>query len=680
MTALHQVFFEESFEGLNTMESALLGLQLDDLDSETINEIFRAAHSIKGGSGTFGFNRVAEFTHDLETLLDEIRAGKRAMTQQHVELFLQSVDILRDMLVDSRDEEPYDEPLILEMTSALRAALGKAEVSPAVATATATAVVQVCAPVGSRYDIEFAPELHLFATGNDPVRMFRELAILGDVSVVAQLDRLPSFEDIEPENAYLAWTLALQSAASEGEVREVFSWVEDDCRLTITATADEATPESADTGGEPADGNALALVAIAGGDRRAGDDRRQSADRRKENDYSSIRVGIDKVDAIINLVGELVITQSMLSEIGKSFDVGALDRLKDGLTQLERNTRELQESVLNIRMLPISFSFNRFPRLVRDLCQKLGKKIDLRMTGTETELDKTVLEKIGDPLVHLVRNCLDHGIEMPEVRLAAGKPETGVIALNAYHKGGSIVIEITDDGAGLDTDRILSKARRQGLVREDEMLAHEQIQELIFHPGLSTADSVSDLSGRGVGMDVVRRNIKDLGGDVEVQSKRGTGTIFRVRLPLTLAILDGQLVRVGAQIYIIPLVSIVESLQVSRSHVNVIAGRGEVYKLRDEYLPIVRLYEAFNVQADSQLLVDGLLVVVESDNQRFGVFVDDLLAQQQVVIKSLETNFRKIEGISGATILGDGTVALILDIGALLSLHRRAPKLRVASG
>ena len=676
MSALHQVFFEESFEGLDTMESALLVLDLDSLDSETINEIFRAAHSIKGGSGTFGFHRVAEFTHDLETLLDEIRAGKRAMTQQHVELFLQSVDVLRDMLVVSRDKEPYDEPRILEMTAALRAALGKAEVAVApVAVVAAPAV-----PAGTCYAIGFVPELHLFATGNDPVRMFRELAALGDITVAAQLDRLPSFEDIEPENAYIGWTLEVHSGASEGEIREVFAWVEDDCKLTIEAVADAVDAAAADAEATTGDDDAPALVAIAGGDRRTGEDRRQNNDRRKDNDYSSIRVGIDKVDAIINLVGELVITQSMLSEIGKDFDIGALERLKDGLTQLERNTRELQESVLNIRMLPISFSFNRFPRLVRDLCQKLGKKIDLRMSGTETELDKTVLEKIGDPLVHLVRNCLDHGIEMPDVRIAAGKPETGLIALNAYHKGGSIVIEISDDGAGLDTDRILAKARKQGIVRDDETLTTEQIQELIFHPGLSTADAVSDLSGRGVGMDVVRRNIKDLGGDVDLQSHRGRGTTFRVRLPLTLAILDGQLVRVGAQIYIIPLVSIVESLQVSRAHVNVVAGRGEVYKLRDEYLPIVRLYEAFGIRADSQQLTDGLLVVVEGDNQRFGVFVDDLLAQQQVVIKSLETNYRKVEGISGATILGDGTVALILDIVGLLALHRRAPKLRVAAG
>ena len=372
------------------------------------------------------------------------------------------------------------------------------------------------------------------------------------------------------------------------------------------------------------------------------------------------------------MVGELVITQSMLSQFGTedTLDQDHFEKLKDGLALLERNTRELQENVLQIRMLPISFAFNRFPRLVRDLSHKLDKKIELKLSGESTELDKTVMEKIGDPLVHLVRNSLDHGIEMPDARLAAGKPETGTLHLNAFHEGGNIVIEISDDGAGLNKEKILQKARENGVIGEDEILPDDKVNELIFMPGFSTAKEVSDVSGRGVGMDVVRRNIKDLGGVVEVQSEEGVGSVFRIRLPLTLAILDGQLIQVGNQIYIIPLVSIIESLQVDEINVNEIPGKGELYRLRDEYIPILRLHEIFNIHQHKSGLREGLLVVIESEGYKAGLFVDGLLAQQQVVIKSLETNYTKVDGISGATILGDGTVAMILDIAGTLNLSK----------
>ncbi|MGH8527027.1 MAG: chemotaxis protein CheA, partial [Gammaproteobacteria bacterium] len=374
-----------------------------------------------------------------------------------------------------------------------------------------------------------------------------------------------------------------------------------------------------------------------------------------------------KIDALINLVGELVITQSMLSQCGQDLSSQGADnsiggRLRDGLAQLARNTRELQESVLGIRMVPISFSFNRFPRLVRDLGHKLRKSVELRVSGENTELDKTVMEKIGDPLVHLIRNALDHGIETPEERRAAGKPETGVLHLNAYHSGGSIIIEIADDGAGIDSRKILARARARGLIAEGDSLPEDRIHDLIFQPGFSTAAEVTDVSGRGVGLDVVRRNIKDLGGVVEVRSRAGQGSTFLIKLPLTLAILDGQLIRVGEHVYVIPLVSIIESLQVRKDRVSSIAGTAELYQLRNEYLPIVRLYEVLNVVPDNRRLDAGLLVVVEGDGQKAGIHVDDLLAQQQVVIKSLETNYRRVTGISGATILADGTVALILDI------------------
>jgi two-component system chemotaxis sensor kinase CheA len=370
------------------------------------------------------------------------------------------------------------------------------------------------------------------------------------------------------------------------------------------------------------------------------------------------------------MVGELVITQSMLSQLGEEFDIERLEKLRDGLGQLERNTRELQESVMRIRMIPISFAFNRFPRMIHDLCNKFGKKVQLKLSGESTELDKTVMEKIGDPLVHLVRNAMDHGIETPDKRAEAGKPETGTVHLNAFHQGGNIVIEITDDGAGINADKILKKAIQRGLVEEGIELSQARIHDLLFQPGFSTADEITDVSGRGVGMDVVRKNIQALGGTVDVQSTIGKGSKFTVRLPLTLAILDGQLVRVGDHTYIIPLVSIVESLQVHNKNVNAIAGKAELYKLRDEYIPIVRLYEAFHIEPDSRSLENGLLVVVEGDGQKAGLLVDDLLAQQQVVIKSLETNFRRVDGLSGATILGDGTVALILDVAGVIRVSQ----------
>ncbi|NOX90879.1 MAG: chemotaxis protein CheA, partial [Gammaproteobacteria bacterium] len=411
-------------------------------------------------------------------------------------------------------------------------------------------------------------------------------------------------------------------------------------------------------------------------DRRAEEDRRQENDRRQparktaSPESSSIRVGIDKIDDLINMVGELVITQSMLGQLGGDFDMSRVERLNDGLAELERNTRELQESVMRIRMLPISFAFNRFPRMVHDLSAKLDKKIELTMSGEQTELDKTVMEKIGDPLVHLVRNSIDHGIETPEARKAAGKPETGVVNLNAYHQGGNIIIEINDDGAGLNYEKILAKAIERGLVGANEELPEEKVYELLFEPGFSTADVVSDVSGRGVGMDVVKRNIMALGGGVDVKSVPGEGSTFTIRLPLTLAILDGQLVRVGDNTYIIPLVSIVESLLVDQKNVNEIAGKAEVYQLRSDYLPIIRLYDIFGVEPDRRSLDDGLLVVVEGDGKKGGLLVDELLGQQQVVIKSLETNFRRVEGLSGATILGDGTVALIVDVAGVVRLSR----------
>jgi len=652
----HETFFEESFEGLDIMESGLLELEQGEVDLENINTIFRSAHSIKGGSGTFGFSAVAEFTHDMETLLDQMRNGERQVSVSVVEVLLGSVDVLRNMLNAIRDGSDIDVDSVAETTVSIKGILGQ-ENTPADSAVEQTSEVAV-----KGWIVHFAPFVDIMKTGNDTVRLIRELNSLAEkTEVTVNSDSLPQLSELDPEDCYQSWIINLiGSDISEEDIREVFAWVDDECELKIEALAEEPDyigPERRDD------------------DRRIKPPERRNTERRstKSSESSSIRVNISKVDELINMVGELVITQSMLSRFGdqEEFTPATIERLKDGLSQLEGHTRELQESVMRVRMMPISFAFQRFPRLVHDLSTTFDKKIELIVTGETTELDKTVLEKIGDPLVHLVRNSLDHGIESPADRVKAGKSETGVIELSAFHQGGNIVIQIKDDGAGLNKNKILSKAKEKGLVSQDERMPDDQVYDLIFRPGFSTADVVSDVSGRGVGMDVVRRNIRELGGAVEVKSTPGEGSVFTIRLPLTLAILDGQLVGIGDETYILPVISIIESLQVKSENINAVAGNAEVYRLRDEYIPIVRLYQIFGIKPVSTDLKNGLLVVVEAEGKKIAIYVDDLLGQQQVVIKSLETNFKKIEGLSGATILGDGTVALIIDIAGLIDLYQK---------
>lgn len=674
MSQFHAIFFEESFEGLDIMESGLLDLNPGEPDLEAINTIFRAAHSIKGGGGTFGFKNISDFTHVMETLLDEMRDGVRDVTQDVTDLLLKSVDVLRMMLEATRDGTDVDDLVVQEIQTQLEAELGNHDASTENAEQTES---ENNSPKTTGWIIKFHPHDHLYKTGNDPVRIFRELKALGNLEVEVRADELPLFYELDPEISYLSWVLTLETDQDIEVINDIFAWVEDDCDLEIDAIVNEEETQQSNASSNDVVESDKVASSVESNELTNQTPERRTEDRRKterrsnnNSDNSSIRVNTKKVDALINMVGELVITQSMLGQFGEDFDVKNIERLREGLAQLERNTRELQESVMQIRMLPISFAFNRFPRLVHDLSSKLNKKIELKLSGESTELDKTVMEKIGDPLVHLVRNSLDHGIELPEERVANGKDETGILHLNAYHEGGNIVIEISDDGGGLNTEKILGKAKERGLVAQNETLTDAQVHDLIFQPGFSTADQVSDVSGRGVGMDVVRRNIKDLGGIVEVKSTRGQGSVFTIRLPLTLAILDGQLVRVGSSVYIVPLISIVESLQIDAKSIESIAGQTELYRLREDYIPIVRLYELFNIYDANQELEKGLLVVVESEGQKVGLFIDDLLAQQQVVIKSLETNYEKVEGISGATILGDGQVSLILDISGLHKLYQ----------
>jgi two-component system chemotaxis sensor kinase CheA len=668
LAQFHEGFYEESFEALDSMESALLKLNVGTPDKELIGTIFRVAHSIKGGSATFGFTEIASFTHTLETLLDELRSNKMQATRVVCDLLLKSVDVLRDMLRAVQHKQPVDAQRVADLQFDLELAIAQKQNLEIVSPAPASAPDMANVAHGERcWRIDFKPLPHLLAHGNDPLRMLRELSELGRLQATVDLDQLPPLTAIDPESCYLSWQMTVISEVTEDVIAHVFDWAEGDCELKISESANapaprvQAAPAVSDmarpSGAQPAAAAVSATPAIAEPEVVRGSN---------GGDSSSIRVSIEKIDELMNTVGELVITQSMLSQLGSKVEGAMGGELRSGLVQLERNVRELQESVMRVRMLPISFVFSRFPRMVRDLSHRLGKQVELKVTGDQTELDKTVMEKIGDPLTHLVRNCVDHGIEGPEARVAAGKSAQGTVHLNAYHKGGAITVEVSDDGGGLNAERILAKARAQKLIGANDVLTDDQAYEMIFMAGFSTAEKTTDISGRGVGMDVVRRNVKELGGTIEVRSKLGQGSRFIINLPLTLAIVDGQSVSVGKETYIVPLTTIIESLQLKPSMVNSVVGHGEVFSFRDDYVPVIRLHDLFGVQPRTRVLHEGLLMIVEGDGRRVGLFVDDLLGQQQVVIKSLETNYRRVDGVSGATILGDGSVALILDVPGLI--------------
>ncbi|AQS35469.1 CheA signal transduction histidine kinase [Shewanella psychrophila] len=686
LSQFSQVFFEESLEGLDAMESELLNLDVNNPDDEAINTIFRAAHSIKGGSATFGFSQVANYTHLLETLLDEIRDGRRQMTSEHQDILLLSVDLLRNMFDALMRKIDFDDPLLAQLEKQFTMELEKGTQGSETAEVDSSSEITTEQEASGLllWSIDFQAGIDILRCGNDPYLMFNELRQLGELSVNLAEHTSPEFNDIDPEACYLNWQLELITDQPLERLKEVFEWVEDECTINfssnplINENQDDELSNIESTQGTITQELQGSEAVQADIESNGADETKTSnqgskpkaVSQAKTPETSSIRVSIDKIDLLINMVGELVITQAMLGQIGQQekIDEESLISLKQGLEQLATHTRDLQESVMQIRMLPISFAFNRFPRLVRDIGQQLGKKVNLVLKGEDTELDKTVMEKIVDPMVHLVRNSLDHGLETPEERLAKGKSEVGTITLNAFHQGGSIIIEIIDDGAGLDTDRILNKAREKGLVGLEEELSTEAIHKLIFKPGFSTADSVSDLSGRGVGMDVVRRNINELNGSIELKSTQDKGSRFTIRLPLTLAILDGQLVRVGQHIYVVPLVSIHESLQVEPSKINRLSDGHELIQLRNEYLPVIKVYQEFCHTSDAREIKDGLVMVVDSNNEKIGLLVDELLSQQQVVIKSLEDNYNRVPGVSGATILGDGTVALIIDVTGLVSM------------
>ncbi|MDX9706691.1 MAG: chemotaxis protein CheW [Azospira sp.] len=759
MSQFYQVFFEETEEHLAAMESLLLGLDVDAPDDEQLNAIFRAAHSIKGSSGTFGFTDLAEVTHVLENLLDRIRKHELALRTDMVDAFLEAGDTLKAMLAAHQGGEPVASDAVSRVCDKLRALT--ADAVPVAASAEVVADADA-APSPVDYIVEFLPTVEATADAGALPNLLRELESFGELHLldcpdegVPGLWRLrlltaaprEAFEDIlEFVSERDAWRVSLAAPdhvdtdgafglfAPTASADEAYGFFEPlDAAPPVAAGGDEGygffeplpepvapppaapgaaegeaygffapLPEEAAPAVEEGEGYGFfaPLPAIAapattvahspvpaqpeplgaaestepaespGREERSG---RAAAARVKPAaaETASIRVSVERADQLINLVGELVITQAMLLQCAQQMGEAAPEVLNNGLVQLERNTRGLQEAVMSIRMMPISFVFSRFPRVVRDLSSKLGKQAELKMSGETTELDKGLIERIADPLTHLIRNSLDHGIEAPEKRIAAGKSPTGTITLKAAHQGGNVVIEVGDDGAGLDRQKILARARERGLPVSEQM-SDQDVWALIFEAGFSTADVVTDVSGRGVGMDVVRRNIQAMGGRIEIESMTGIGTRMTVRLPLTLAILDGMSVAVGEQTYILPLSYVVESLQPAAGDVRTLSNQGRVIRVRGDFLPVLALHELFRVPDAESDFTRGIMIVLDADGAKAALFVDALVGQHQVVIKSLEQNYRRVAGVSGATIMGDGRVAMILDVSALIGAARTA--------
>jgi two-component system, chemotaxis family, sensor kinase CheA len=586
LSQFYQVFFDESKEHLHEMEQLLLKLSVDKPDFDQLNAIFRAAHSIKGGAATFGFDDITAVTHVLESLLDRLRKKELILHTEMIDVFLQAADVINLQLNSHINGSPVEAKIADAVTSKLFA---------------------------------FSADLNLVKPASVAQANTKEVSS----------DGFGLFDD----------ATETQPAAKEGDDFGFFEPIDD--------PVSPAEPETV----EPSNMN------------------RRASDRRGERgtESNSIRVDVDKVDQLMNLVGELVITEAMLTQGLSNAPTALLQALTSSMAQLERNTRDLQEAVMSMRMMPIGSIFNRFPRLVRDLTSKLKKEVELVTIGEDTELDKGLIERVADPLTHLIRNSLDHGIESPTARKAAGKPAKGKITLTAMHQSGSIVIEVTDDGAGLNRERILKKAQERS-IHVPANITDNDLWDIISQPGFSTSDSITDISGRGVGMDVVNRNIADMGGQVNVTSIAGQGCKFSIQLPLTLAILDGMTVSLGENLFVIPLNSIIETLQPQQENLKSVTGEGAMIHTRGEYLPIISMHKAFNIETDVSKPTQGMLVIVEGYGKKAALLFDDLVGQQQVVIKSLETNFRKINGISGATILGDGTVALIVDVPTIIKL------------
>ncbi|MTW11239.1 chemotaxis protein CheA [Pseudoduganella eburnea] len=730
ISQFYQVFFDEAEELLAEMERLLLAVDVESPSEEDLNAIFRTAHSVKGGASTFGVTDMSEVTHVLETLLDRIRKGEMALTSTHVDAFLAAKDILKMQLDGHRNGSAVDQEAVGDVRMMLQELAQDVHIEAMAPVASGFSTPEVQAvdhSGGKRYRLELPPMVH-----REVEALAAELGLMGHVELMPldaerhamivttheslddivaicsfvidadqmQVSELPAlsptqaarehaererkeaelgygfFDPLPPGGAAPAAAPAAATSA-DGEGYGFFQPLEQ-IRADAGAAAEDARGYGFFQPLEVIRAQAGIKDAPAEAPKPTEEQEKKAARKEAEKqahapaggESSSIRVSVEKVDQLINLVGELVITQAMIEQRAGSLDPVLHEKLMSGISQLTRNTRDLQESVMSIRMMPMDFVFSRFPRMVRDLATKLGKKVEFVTSGAATELDKGLIERIVDPLTHLVRNSIDHGIEMPEVRKAAGKSETGRLFLSASHQGGSIIIEVSDDGGGLNRDKILAKARQSGLPLSDNM-TDADVWQLIFAPGFSTAEQVTDVSGRGVGMDVVKRNITAMGGTVDIRSAKGFGTTISISLPLTLAILDGMLIQTGEEVYILPLGFVLESLQPAPEDVKEISGKGRVIKVRGEYLPLIPLYQIFDIEPRFTDPCKGILVIVETEGKKACLFVDELVGQQQVVVKNLESNYRKVTGISGATILGDGGVSLILDVTALVRSSRQ---------
>ena len=668
--ALKNTFFEEADERLAELESELSRILDEGPDTEGLNAIFRTAHSIKAGAAAFKFKELVEFAHEFEAVLDLLRNAQLQADQAVLELMMESGDVLAGLVDAAKEISQVDQNIVTSVQAKLSALIHPDESQGSETTPESDEVDNTDDPTEKQYTIAFKTKLELFLHANDPILIFRELASLGDMQLDVDLGSLPSLEEIDPQHSYMHWNIALKSEQSKNDIQEVFEFVLDDCELDIEVTSKDVSaledapqpmPVSApeQKAATPSQQTPEKSAALA----NKGSTNKAAA---PNNKIRSIRVDLQRIDKLVNMVGEIVITQSMLSQmIRKSATDGNSDVLR-GIEDLALHTRELQESVMAVRMQPVGSLFARMPRVVRDLSRRLEKDIQLIMAGEETEIDKTVIEEIGDPINHLLRNAIDHGIEKPDDREKAGKPKQGTIKLVAEHRGGTIVISIKDDGGGINRDRVLSKAIENGVVEPNAQLTNFEIENLIFSPGFSTASEITDVSGRGVGLDVVKKNIENLGGRVSVSSQPGKGTTFTLILPLTLAVLDGMIVNVGKEKYVIPLTSILESFRPTTKEIYSLPDTRKVVSIRGQYYSLIYLGHLFKVPDSTNEPDKGLVILVETDRQgTVGLVVDDIEGQQQVVIKSLEENYDPVRGISAATILGDGKVALILDIDNL---------------
>jgi two-component system chemotaxis sensor kinase CheA len=660
-------FFEECAEILPELDERLSSLHVGEVDAETLNAIFRAVHSIKAGAAAFNFNALVEFAHVFEALLDRLRDNRIQHTDQVFNVIVRAGDVLAELVEAARAGRDVPEGFSAGVAAELQDLLSGVQDRPPAAPVSAARSEPDPAPEDAikTYRIVFEPHRELFRHANEPLLIIRELKRLGELTVACSPANLPDLASLDPEDAYLSFTFNLCTSEPYAAVAEVFEFVDQDCSLVIEGGCVETASAAADEG--VSEGPPLPTDALPAGPKPP------AAARSSKAGVTSIRVDLARVDRLVNMVGELVITQAMLAQQLADQGGGQRQQWIQGSEELAAHTRELQECVMAIRMQPVRSVFARMPRLVRDIASKLGKQVRLVTSGDQTEVDKTVIEELADPITHMIRNAIDHGIEPVEARLAAGKSEAATIELSAAQRAGNILITIADDGAGIDRQKVLQRAIAKGIVREDAKLSDDEINSLIFAPGFSTATEVTEVSGRGVGMDVVRRNITNLGGRVQISSTPGKGTRFTLVIPLTLAVLDGMLVAVGNEKYILPLASIIETMRPDQRQVRAVAADMQVLAIRGEFIRLIPLHRVLNVQGAVSEPWKALVVVVETENgSKAGLIVDELIGQQQVVVKSLTENSEPVHGISGATILGNGRVALILDLEGICAMPDRA--------